>query len=58
MISKWLEEAEYGSHVEEIDETVLILTNQRRFLITYVLGCTQRECKLNEITSKSVENVR
>ena len=40
--------AECGSHVEEIDEKTLILTNQHHFLVTYILGCIQRECNPNE----------
>ena len=37
--------------MEEIDD-MLILTNQLHFLITYYLGCTQGECKPDEIAIK------
>ena len=39
-----------GSHAEEVDENVQILTNQRHFLTMCISGCTQRECKPNEDT--------
>ena len=45
----WSKEADSGSHVEEIDETTLILTNQLHFFDHIFLECTQRECKPNEI---------
>ena len=40
-------EAEYGSHVEDIDEAMLLLTKPTSFLDHAYLGCTQRECKPN-----------
>ena len=48
MTSEMLKEAEYGSHVEEVAEKTLILMSPHHFLIMYLLGCTQRECKANE----------
>ena len=46
---KKLEREAYGSHVEEIDEKTLILTNQLHFLITYtwdVLNVNANRMKL------------
>ena len=42
-------EADYGSHVEEVDENMLILMNPHHFLIPCIWGCTHRECKPNEV---------
>ena len=36
------QEAEYGSHVEDIDEAMLLLTKPTSFLDHAYLGCTQR----------------
>ena len=36
--------AEYGSHVEEIDGSWLMLDEPTSFLDHVYLGCTQREC--------------
>ena len=49
MTSKKLEREAYGSHVEEIDEKTLILTNQLHCLITYtwdVLNVNANRMKL------------
>ena len=40
--------AEYGSHVEEIDEKNVDLDEPTSFLDHVYWGCTQRECKPNE----------
>ena len=42
------EEAEYDSHVEQIDEKNIVLDEPTSFLDPIHLGCTQRECKPNE----------
>ena len=44
--------AEYGSHVGEIDEKCGRLDEPTSFLRHVNLGCTQRECKPNEIIIK------
>ena len=43
------EEADHGSHVAEIDETLLVLQEPTSFLDHVYLGCTQRERKSNKI---------
>ena len=50
--NEW-KEAEYGSHVEEIDEKMLILTNQLHFLIT----CIWDVLNVNANRTKSILNI-
>ena len=46
------------SHVEENGWNMLILTNQFHFLITFFfLGCTQRECKPNEVSIEQFQEM-
>ena len=42
-------EAQYGSHMEAIGEQCVGLDEPTSFLDHVFLGCTQRECKPNEI---------